>query len=837
MKHQFTSFLILVLLAFSSLAGLQAQVLDPTFQPTVLKASYIGGLQTGVQVLAVQPDGKILVAGGFDFANGVLASKIQRLNADGTNDGTFNPGGMGANGFISAVLVQPDGRIVIAGGFTVYNGTPVSILARLNANGTLDATFAQVPLGETRQLSSLALQPDGKILVGGSNSFTPGAAGALVRLNANGTPDASFNIGAGVPSGLVNAIVVQPDGKIVVGGSFPSFNGQTSRLVRLNPNGSLDAAFSPGTGPNNTVSTLALQPDGKILAGGFFTTYNGQPAPGVTRLLPNGTLDNTFNPGFGPTTATGTASSVLTLRLQSNGNILVGGNFVQFNGSATMRVARLFPSGAVDPNFGLRAGANNFVVALAELASGQILVGGGLTQFDGNAKTGLARLSATGFDDPTFAPLFEPRGTLAQVEPLANGQLLVRGNFTVFNGTPAPGAATDVRRVNANGSLDPSYVVAGTSLLGVQPDGAFFQQVAGPTLRRILPSGAVDNSFLGQPFLPFTSNIRNVLVQPDGRILVFGLFGAYSGTRNGTVRLLPNGNPDASFTPPVGSLFRTYFSPYLQTNGKIVVNYSETSGTVTTTQTVRLNADGTPDATFSFGTGPNAGSTIFNLVQQPNGEFLARGSFTTFDGQATPFGIVRLNANGGLISTLPGLADFYGGLLVQPDGRILAVIASGATTALVRLNSDGSRDNSFAPVVIPGAIFIGDDVLTATVLQPADNKIIVYGSFRSVAGQPRIGLARLTNSIASSIRAAAAALPLEVYPNPTRQHLTVAVPVAATALQATLLDLTGRAVRTWTLPARQAEAQLDLGAVAAGVYVLRIPTAAGTYQQKVAVTR
>lgn len=106
MKHPFTRLLLLVLLLNGpGFTRLRAQVLDPAFQPTVLKNGYSGGLQNGVQRLVVQPDGKVITVGGFDFVNGVLASKIQRLNANGTSDATFNPGGVGANGFIGAVAL------------------------------------------------------------------------------------------------------------------------------------------------------------------------------------------------------------------------------------------------------------------------------------------------------------------------------------------------------------------------------------------------------------------------------------------------------------------------------------------------------------------------------------------------------------------------------------------------------------------------------------------------------------------------------------------------------------------------------------------------------------
>ena len=220
----------------------------------------------------------------------------------------------------------------------------------------------------------------------------------------------------------------------------------------------------------------------------------------------------------------------------------------------------------------------------------------------------------------------------------------------------------------------------------------------------------------------------------------------------------------------------------------------------------------------------------------PDGKLLIIGP-TSFSGQAISFDIVQLCVDGAIANTFNDLISNYALRAVQPDGRILATGGQFASKVLVRLNTNGSPNNSFVTVSIPTSIFIGDDLVSGVALQSTDNKLLIFGSLRTIAGQLRLGLARLTNSnVGLATQAAAAALPLEVYPNPTSQRLTVALPAATSPLQATLLDLTGRPVRRWTLPAHQPQANLDLSTVAAGVYVLRIPGAAGVYQQKVAVT-
>ena len=288
-----------LLLLFGLLAGLaaRAQGLDPTFAPTLMKGDYT----IGVRALAVQPDGKVLVGGNYDFVGGALNNKVLRLNADGSRDGSFQPTG-GANGQVSALAIQPDGKILIAGAFSGYDGTVTGPLARLNANGTLDA---------------------------------------------------SFNVGSGAAGIAVYAVLVQPDGKIVVGGDFTGFNGgSTGGVVRLNANGSTDTGFNVGgTGTAYVVASLALQPDGKLLAGGGFRTFNGTAMPRLVRLLPNGTLDTSFQTGTGPNT-----SLVARVRVLGSGQILIAGGFSAVNGQRLGSVMRLSATGSVDTSFGTAGG-------------------------------------------------------------------------------------------------------------------------------------------------------------------------------------------------------------------------------------------------------------------------------------------------------------------------------------------------------------------------------------------------------------------------------------------------------------------------------------------------
>ncbi len=298
------------------------------------------GFNGSALAFALQPDGKVLVGGNFTSYNGIAVNRICRLNADGSLDASFSAG-TGFNNAVNILALQPDGKVLVGGFFTTYNGTAVNRICRLNADGSLDAGFG-AGTGFNNTVYTLALQPDGKVLMGGEfTSYNGTAVNRICRLNADGGLDASFSVGTGF-NFTVFTLALQPDGKVLVCGNFTSYNGTSRvRICRLNADGSLDAGFGIGTGFNNTVLTLALQPDGKVLVGGIFTTYNGIAVNRICRLNADGGLDAGFSVG------TGFNNTVWTLAQQPDGKVLVGGNFTSYNGTGRNFIARLFASSAV----------------------------------------------------------------------------------------------------------------------------------------------------------------------------------------------------------------------------------------------------------------------------------------------------------------------------------------------------------------------------------------------------------------------------------------------------------------------------------------------------------
>ncbi|HEX8565537.1 MAG TPA: FG-GAP-like repeat-containing protein [Pyrinomonadaceae bacterium] len=356
-----------------------------------------------VLAIAVQPDGKAIVSGGFTKMNGLARNRLARLNADGTTDASFDPRG-GVDGIVRAIVVQPDGKIIIGGSFTSYNGERRLGLARLHSHGSLDYGFTANVAG-LGEIYTIALQPDGKILVGGVfTDINDTSRLSVARLNLNGTVDTSFN--AGLVNGIISDIVVQPDGKVLIGGTFTGVGGfNRANLVRLNADGSVDAAFNAGN--ISAVRRIQLQTNGK-----YVVVTNGSSK--IVRLNNDGTTDAGFqSPEF--FSSSDTVAMINAILVESDGSIVVGGEFTRVNNLPRLRITRLRPDGRVDATF-LPAGANHQIHALARQAEGKILVGGAFTLIGNATRFGIARLASSPFRN--FTPFdFDGDG---------------RADFTVF---------------------------------------------------------------------------------------------------------------------------------------------------------------------------------------------------------------------------------------------------------------------------------------------------------------------------------------------------------------------------------------------------------------------
>ena len=328
--------LVLLLCILSAAWG---SSLDSSFSPVLRLFGSSGTGYPTAYISAVQPDGKILVGGRFTVANGIARSGVVRFNPDYTLDTTFNAGDFSVaefllspstGGSIRAIRVQPDGKILIGGSFRRGNDPATRSLERLNPDGSTDATFNPPLISPL--VGDVVVQPDGKIIVGGAFETTASnpATGQsvtfknLARLNPDGSFDFSFTGNAYQYS---SNIVLQPDGKIVVANSQfsgPPFSG--TAVARYHANGTLDAVLAE---TDFGIEALEMQPDGKFLIGGGFAYVNSVFRARVARLNSNGTLDPSFE------VVDSLVGTVYDLALDASGRVLVVGDFYIFDGTVT----------------------------------------------------------------------------------------------------------------------------------------------------------------------------------------------------------------------------------------------------------------------------------------------------------------------------------------------------------------------------------------------------------------------------------------------------------------------------------------------------------------------
>jgi uncharacterized delta-60 repeat protein len=289
------------------------------------------------------------------------------LQPDGTVDQSFatllegpnTVNGLVVNPTVWNLLRQSDGRLIVSGYFEAIDGQPRNSLARLEPDGTLDPSY--LPAFAPLYTSSMALQPDDKLIIGDRTLTQVGNVPrkGIARLNVDGSLDTDFDPGAGITFGsqdpflekVFRAIVVQPDGRIVISGAFATVGNQPrTNLARLHSDGRLDEEWNPGQSITGEVTTLALDSEGRLIIAGRITRVAGQPRSGIARLDPAGRLDDTYNPVLAQL-PDGYPIHVRAIVLQDDGQALIGGTFASVNGVPRNGIARLLPDGSLDGDF------------------------------------------------------------------------------------------------------------------------------------------------------------------------------------------------------------------------------------------------------------------------------------------------------------------------------------------------------------------------------------------------------------------------------------------------------------------------------------------------------
>jgi uncharacterized delta-60 repeat protein len=520
--------------------------LDTLFGGDGLVSTQLGPSQAELKGLAIQPDGKIVAGGMAFFETGRSDFTAVRYNPDGSTDSAFDGDGVasvafgpdsGSKATANSVALQPDGKIVLAG-FLNFSSQDLNYqrfaIARLNANGSIDNSFdgdgRLVPVIDPRFTRSndvafnVDIQLDSRIVVTGSGSILGNTATsngvnnvhsdiALVRLDVNGALDTSFggdgiaNADVGHAVSLINAMAVQPDGKIVAAGyaargSLGLNNGNEFAVARINPDGTLDTTFDGDGRATTLVGTLrseaaavTIQPDGKIIAAGSYSTTDANSDFALVRYNPDGSLDTGFDgDGRVMTVFSSERDAITSIALQPDGKIVVAGSSVSSGNKFTL--ARYNPNGSLD------------------------------TTFDGDGKviTGVGTAATT--SDRAEAIVIQGDGTIVAAGTSSSNFAVVRYNPS---GSLDTTFDTDGRVTTDFGSTDNAYALA------LQPDGKLVAAGSasltfsdtGFALARYNPNGSLDTTFecdgkVVSPITPNTDEIRSILLQPDGGIVAGG---------------------------------------------------------------------------------------------------------------------------------------------------------------------------------------------------------------------------------------------------------------------------------------------------------------------------
>ena len=401
--------------------------------------------------------------------------------------------GAGAGADIFALGLMADSRIVVGGQFTGFNGVPgLDYLAVLQPDGAVDAGFNSSDTALNGPVYAASSAADGSLFIGGEFTSVGGLPrSSFAKLKPGGGLDTNFMVAA--VNNSLRAILVQPDGKILIAGRFTQVGGQPrNRIARLNSDGSLDTGFNPGGGANNAIRGMALQSDGRILIGGQFTTFDIYTRNRIARLQTNGTLDTTFNPG------TGADAQVRSVAVQADGKILVGGDFEQFDGSDNSCVARLQSNGQTDTDFYAGLSLGDQIRAVAPAPGGKVWIGGSFISAGGAERYYLALLGPDGTADPFRADAgFEVNAILTQPD----GQTLVAGDFGSIVGLPAGRLA----RLNTVGPLLPApQIQLAANTLSIN-------ESAGQAIVTVTRRG----DFTGPAAVPFSTRASTALAGAD----------------------------------------------------------------------------------------------------------------------------------------------------------------------------------------------------------------------------------------------------------------------------------------------------------------------------------
>ncbi len=754
--------LILIMAAFgSNLVASDLEKVDASFNAVISTSTYQAKEITTIVPLT---DGKILVSGNFNSYNRIPTGILVRLNSDSSLDPTFNNNLIRSTtgNFVFSIVPLQSGKILIGGSFKLNGEAATRSLIRLNADGTIDPSFNFEATSDS-VIGSILMLPNGRIIISGRIKLASSSniLRVITRLNADGSVDQTFNFTL-IEGQLLGSIALQGD-KVIFATQVTS---SSPGIYRLNADGSLDASF---TRSQTSANQIVVQSDGRIVATTSQTLF---------RLNADGTSDASFQ--------------IVTCPILRKIGLAGADKLIVACGSGPspgFTVERRMANGAPDPSFAKYIYNAGLLYSLAVDANEQVLLGDNQPGFNATAAVNkFERLNSNGTLDTSFnsggigfqtiAP-----GTVRAVLAQPDHKTIIAGTFD-FVGSEG---RYRMARLNEDGSLDAGFVIPTTganrftsirniSHLARQADGKIIVSgtlsytISGETrhsIARLNTDGSLDPTFniyaVVQNYEDTAQDAgaNKIIVQPDGKILI-------GNSRNGgaappqnspaPLRISPDGSRDTSFNPAFLSNVSTFFilDIVLQPDGKILIGgRSSTPGTgmelINKSFIARLNADGSVDSSFQVS--EQSDRTVRSLQLLPSGKVLVAQS--TGQGALMRSEVIRLNTNGSSDSSFNAGSGANGKisvLLAMPDGSILVGGLFSVFGGLPHQNLVLLNENGTAS----GNLLKADqEVLNLTV--DFKNRVLVGGAFRSISAggteAARTYLARLTDEAGSDRRA------------------------------------------------------------------------------------
>jgi hypothetical protein len=701
------------------------------------------------------PDGSRIVAGAFSSLNGVSRSSLAKVMSDGTVDSSWNPNVTGTSPSINAVAVDGAGNLYVGGFFESVNGFPRSNLARLKPDGSVDQTWNPSPPNNT--VSILALDGTGDLFVAGY--FTSIGGEPIASLAKLSTTDASVDVTWNpAPDGQVDSLVY--DGTyLFVGGEFANIGGQSRNyLAKLDPTGAglADETWNPqpDAGQYHYVGSLLLDGSGNLYIGGLFSSIGGQSRTNIARLSTTGAgdADSSWNP------SPAADSFVKAMALDGSGNVYVGGNFASIGGSQVTNLARLSTegTGSADGSWNPAPDFNVYSIALS--LDGNVVIGGTFLNVGGERHLGFAEVSPAGVVSSS-TPDAERPARVSAVAVLPDNSMIVGGYFL----KSGEHTRKNILRVNADGTLDQNWdAPADQYVQSLALDGngnvfvgGIFSSIGGLARSFVAKVSATGTGTVDPDWNPGTDGEVYALGVDAGFVYVGGTYYTIDGhgllggfgrvSSDGAGALDTTWNPISEDGFVVTMAFDGSGNVYA--GGEFLTGVG---GAIINLARFPVAGSGAADESWTPNPSPTTFPTVWSLCLDGNGGLFVGGTFTSIGGQGLSY-VAKVSTSGA------GNADPSWN--PAANARVYALAPDGSGNIYVggRFTSIGGLSRNYAGKISMAGNGVADsswnpspDSFVRTLARAGDDKILAGGDFATIGTELRDGFAEFANDVTFS---------------------------------------------------------------------------------------